>query len=172
MEASELRVGHLATQDCAMPMRHVLGAFLRALGLESMFCADVLSVAGEALANTLEHAYKGHAPGTVEIYAREENAEQLLVAVYDHGTFIVHDRNPERGFGLVIMHAIAGAVSLETGNDGTRVQLLFDTSDQHGCVSPYEFAVSEIMGDDSFPTFEIAHRSQILTHSGTISVPC
>ena len=171
MEVCELRVGHLATQDCAMPLRHVLGEFLHALDLESMFCADVLSVAGEALANTLEHAYKGHELGTVEIYAREENAEQLLVAVYDHGTFIVHDRDPERGFGLLIMHAIAGAVSLETGNDGTRIQMLFDTSDQHGCVSAYEYAVTEIMREESSPTSETVHRPQVLTHSGTIAVP-
>jgi hypothetical protein len=82
--------------------------------------------------------YKGHALGTVEIYAREENVEQLLVAEYDQGTFIVRDRNPERGFGLVITHAIAEAVSFDTGNDGTRVQLLVDTSNQHGRVSAYK----------------------------------
>jgi anti-sigma regulatory factor (Ser/Thr protein kinase) len=142
MEACELRIEHKATRDCAMPLRHALGAFLQALDLESLFCADVLSVAGEALSNTLEHAYKGHALGTVELYAREENAEKLLVAVRDHGTFIVHARNPERGFGFPIMHAIAGAVSIETGN-GTRVQLLFDTSHKHGCISAYDAVVLE-----------------------------
>jgi anti-sigma regulatory factor (Ser/Thr protein kinase) len=141
MEASELRIEHVATRDCAMPLRHALGAFLQALDLDAYFCADVLSAAGEALANALEHAYKGIPLGTVELYAREENAEKLLVAVRDYGTFIVHEPNPDRGFGLPIMHAIAGAVSIETGN-GTRVQLLFDTSRKHGCVSAYEDVAS------------------------------
>jgi anti-sigma regulatory factor (Ser/Thr protein kinase) len=137
IEASELRIEHVATRDCAMPLRHALGAFLQALDLESYFCADVLSAAGEALANALEHAYKGNSLGTVELYAREENAEKLLVAVRDYGTFYVHEPNPERGFGMPIMHAIAGAVSIEIEN-GTRVQLLFDTSQKHECVAARE----------------------------------
>jgi serine/threonine-protein kinase RsbW len=137
MDGSELRIEHIATRDCAMPLRHALSAFLQALDLESYFCADVLSAAGEALANALEHAYKGNAVGTV----REENAEKILVAIRDYGTFIVHEPNSDRGFGMPIMRAMAGAVSIETGN-GTRVQLLFDTSEKHGCVSAYEAVAS------------------------------
>jgi anti-sigma regulatory factor (Ser/Thr protein kinase) len=137
MKASELRINHIATRDCAMPLRHALGAFLQALGLESFFCFDVIAAAGEALANSLEHAYAECEPGMVELYACEENAQELIVAVHDDGNFTLHDRNPERGFGLPIMHALAGAVSIETEN-GTRVQMLFDTSCKHSSVVAYD----------------------------------
>jgi len=141
VEACELRLEHIATRDCAMPMRHALGAFLQARDLESRFCADVISAVGEALANAVEHAYMGNPLGTVELYAREDNAEKLVVAVRDYGTFIERDPYPDRGFGLPMMHAIADAISIETGN-GTRVQLLFDTSRRHGCVSGSEAVAS------------------------------
>jgi serine/threonine-protein kinase RsbW len=132
MKVSELRINHIAIRECAMPLRHALGAFLKALELESCFCEDVIAAAGEALANSLEHAYGEHEFGMLELYACE-NAKKLTVAVCDDGNFIVHDQDPERGLGLPMMRALAGAVSIETG-EGTRVEMIFDTS-KHACVT-------------------------------------
>jgi anti-sigma regulatory factor (Ser/Thr protein kinase) len=125
MNDCELRITHVATLECATPFRHALSAFLSALDINSVLCSDVITAAGEAMANALEHAYKGHEPGDVELYAKEDDKQLLLVAVRDHGTFIVRAENPGRGYGLPIAQAIAQSVSIDT-DDGTNVQMTFD----------------------------------------------
>jgi anti-sigma regulatory factor (Ser/Thr protein kinase) len=125
MDDCELRLNHVATLECARPFRHALGAFLNALDVKSVLCSDVLTAVGEAMANALEHAYKGNEPGNVELYAKENENKKLLVAVRDHGTFIVRGENPGRGLGLPIVRAIAKAICIDT-DDGTNVQMTFD----------------------------------------------
>lgn len=124
MDDCELRINHVATLTCAKPLRHALSAFLSALEIDSVLREDVVAAVGEALANALEHAYLGHEPGNVELYAREDDRKKLLVAVRDYGEFIVRDENPGRGFGLPIVRAIAQSVQVDR-TDGTHVQMTF-----------------------------------------------
>jgi anti-sigma regulatory factor (Ser/Thr protein kinase) len=125
MNDCELRINHVASLECARPLRHALSAFLSALEVDSMLSEDVVMAVGEALANALEHAYKGHELGNVELYAREGDRENLLVAVRDHGKFIERDENPGRGFGLPIVRAIAQSILVDRSS-GTHVQMTFD----------------------------------------------
>jgi len=127
MNNCELRINRVATLECARPLRHALGAFLSALEVDSVLCEDVLTAVGEALANVLEHAYKGRESGIVELYAREGDKKKLFVTVRDHGEYIVRDENPGRGFGLPIVRAIAQSVRVNS-TGGTHVQMTFDTT--------------------------------------------
>ncbi|HEV3157058.1 MAG TPA: ATP-binding protein [Candidatus Baltobacteraceae bacterium] len=123
--ASELRIKHVATVECAKLLRHALSSFLNVLDMDPTSRDDIVTAAGEALVNALEHAYTGQELGTVELYAQENGSEGVSIIVSDNGSFIVRDHTPGRGFGLPIVHAIAKTVSIET-DKGTRVKMMFD----------------------------------------------
>jgi anti-sigma regulatory factor (Ser/Thr protein kinase) len=122
---AELRLSRPADVAAPRPIREALGAFLAALDVAPVIREDILVAVGEALANSVEHAY-GPAPGAVEIHARARDERMLLVDVLDGGRFIERDPVPGRGLGLRIVHAIARAVHIETAG-GTRVSMVFDT---------------------------------------------
>lgn len=125
--ASELRLHCPAQPRHVPPVRHALAAFLEALGYDRRALEDVITAAGEALANVVEHAYVGapdEALGKLELLARLEYSGTLCVDVNDHGSFIRREPSPGRGFGLRIIAAIAGDASIETIG-GTRVRMRF-----------------------------------------------
>ena len=125
--APELRLSCPAQPRYVPPIRHALAAFLQALGFERRELDDVITAAGEALANAVEHAYAGatdEAICVLELLARVEYGGTLYVDVSDRGSFIVRDPLPGRGFGLRIIHAVSASASIET-NEGTRVRMRF-----------------------------------------------
>ncbi|HTW83562.1 MAG TPA: ATP-binding protein [Candidatus Sulfotelmatobacter sp.] len=121
---SELRVLCTATVQAPRPLRGALAAFLRALEVEQIVSEDILVAVGEALANSVEHAYPGE-PGTVELHALAEDEATLQVDVRDRGVFTERARHPDRGLGLQIVRAIAREVRIER-NGGTRISMTFD----------------------------------------------
>ncbi len=124
----ELRLSHAARPDAVRPLRHALRGFLDALELDGDLRDDVLTAVGEALANSVEHAYDEREPaGTLELYVRtdDEAGPTLLVDVIDRGHFIDRELRAGRGLGLRIVRAIARTVSIDT-EGGTRVRMIFD----------------------------------------------
>jgi anti-sigma regulatory factor (Ser/Thr protein kinase) len=106
-------------------MRHALGAFLAVHRIDADLSDDILTAVGEALANSVEHAYDElDQPGDVELYARLGADATLAVDVVDGGRFVEHEARPGRGFGLRIVRAIARTVTVER-DGGTRVHMLF-----------------------------------------------
>jgi anti-sigma regulatory factor (Ser/Thr protein kinase) len=123
---AELRLRCPAQGRAVAPVRHALRAFLEALGFDREALDDVITAAGEALANTVEHAYvekTRRRRRDMELRARLDG-EKLQVDVSDHGRFIERAPLPGRGFGLRIVRAIAHEMEIETSG-GTRVRMLF-----------------------------------------------
>ncbi|MBV8118277.1 MAG: ATP-binding protein [Candidatus Eremiobacteraeota bacterium] len=106
-------------------MRHALAAFLAALNVPERVALDVVTAVGEALANSVEHAYRDCPVGEVKILARLENGGILVVEVVDRGTFAAPKRRPNRGFGLRIVRSVAQNVRLETAC-GTSIRMRFN----------------------------------------------
>jgi anti-sigma regulatory factor (Ser/Thr protein kinase) len=123
---SHLRLNCLARPEAAKPIRHAVAAFLAVFELDPDFWDDILTATGEALANAIEHAYAGTAPADIEIVASYEDPSRVSIDVYDHGRFIERERQPNRGFGIRIVRAIAADVHIDTTN-GTRVHMEFRT---------------------------------------------
>jgi serine/threonine-protein kinase RsbW len=121
---SHLRLNCLARPESAKPIRHAVAAFLAVFELDPDFADDVLTATGEALANAIEHAYAGRDPADIEVHAAYEDQVKLSVDVWDRGDFIERERQPNRGFGIRIVQAIASDVRIET-NGGTRVHMEF-----------------------------------------------
>jgi serine/threonine-protein kinase RsbW len=125
---SQLYLRCEASPDRAMPLRHALGAFLAAVEVDRAHVDDVLTAVGEALANVIEHAYKRHgvSAAEMELLAHADDASALRVDVVDYGCFVKRPPQPNRGFGLRIVRAIAREVSIDATERGTRVRMLFD----------------------------------------------
>jgi anti-sigma regulatory factor (Ser/Thr protein kinase) len=122
---SELRINRIARPEAASPMRHAMAAFLKASGrVDCDLSDDIITAVGEALANAVEHAYAGVEDDEVELFARLENNGTLAVDVFDRGTFVKREPQPNRGFGMRIVEALAQAVTV-TVDDGTHIRMIF-----------------------------------------------
>ena len=124
---SELRLFQEARSCSVAPLRRALLGFCEALRFSSDAVDDIVTAAGEALANAVEHAYKHQPaqpqPPIVELHARF-NGDDLALDIVDRGKFLEHEPLPWRGFGLRIMRAIAQQMTVDT-SDGTRIRMEF-----------------------------------------------
>lgn len=126
--ASELRLRCPAQSRYVALIRHALEAFLHALRFDRDCVEDVTTAAGEALANVVEHAYaqkRTQKQRELELHARILRSGRLTVDVSDDGSFIERTPLPGRGFGLRIIRAVAGKLTVDTA-EGTCVRMKFD----------------------------------------------
>jgi serine/threonine-protein kinase RsbW len=122
--SSHLRINCPARPESAQPIRHAVAAFLAVFDLDRDFSHDVLTATGEALANAIEHAYTGRDPADIEVHADYAEPTRLCIDVYDRGEFLERERQPDRGFGIRIVEAIASDVRIER-DGGTAVHMEF-----------------------------------------------
>jgi serine/threonine-protein kinase RsbW len=125
---SELCLRCPAQSRYVAPVRHALAAFLQALEFDRHALEDVTTAAGEALANIVEHAYSRSAKSAsryLELRATVAPNGTLALDVADAGRFIERKALPGRGFGLRIIRAIAGRLTIDT-SEGTRLRMTFD----------------------------------------------
>ncbi len=114
----------LPAVPAALPtVRRHLGAWLAGLGMGEQDRVGVMVAVGEATANAAEHAYRGTAPGRMQVVAAVDVDGQLTVTVRDQGRWRPPDRDPgDRGRGLLIMRQLVDGVVLQ-GEHGTTVTL-------------------------------------------------
>lgn len=121
---SELRVQCNATPADVKLFRAALTSFLAVFRLNRVFLEDVSLAVGEVLANAVEHASPESEWTDLELFARAEGTEAIVIDIYDRGNFVFRERRDGRGFGLTIVRAIAREVSIDTA-EGTRVRMTF-----------------------------------------------
>lgn len=125
---SVLRLRCPAQSRFVASLRHALASFLSAHDFDDRQLDDVTTAAGEALANIVEHAYRtaaAEADRYIGLRANVNSKGTLALEVYDGGSFVRRRRARDRGFGLRIIRAIAGRLTIDTSN-GTRVRMLFE----------------------------------------------
>lgn len=128
MVPSELRVRRKARPSSASLLRHALDAFLAANEIDSDTRIDVITAVGEALANSIEHAYSPSTVGDVELRARIAEVEpRISVDIIDSGRFITRSPRLHGGFGLRIIKTAARTMRIDT-SAGTAVRLEFDSA--------------------------------------------
>jgi anti-sigma regulatory factor (Ser/Thr protein kinase) len=92
------------------------------LGIEKERRFGMLVAIGEAVANAIEHAYRGAAPGLIRIeLAKQER--QLLLSVEDFGHWRPFVRREDRGRGIELMHAFMDGVQIRSTRESTRILL-------------------------------------------------
>lgn len=94
---------------------------------------DIVLGVNEALANCVEHAYRGHGDvGTMRLQASyDPGAQSVRVCVSDGGTWYRRParrpNDPRASRGIMLMHALAEHCSIDTRPNGTTVCLDYTT---------------------------------------------
>ena len=109
-----------AEPEALVAARRALRRWLGEVGAEANDAYDITLATGEACTNAIEHAYT---PGqaTFDLEASRDNGE-LTIRVRDHGHWRA-PRGTNRGRGLKLMETLMDRVSVETGDDGTVVEM-------------------------------------------------
>lgn len=86
--------------------------------------------ADEALANSVEHAYRRDEPGTMDLTIML-NPDTVSFSVIDHGSWkhSTPERSNTRGHGLDMIGALAGQVDLNPTSPGTTLTAHFPRHD-------------------------------------------
>ncbi|RLK58803.1 ATP-binding protein [Actinokineospora cianjurensis] len=133
-----LRIEILARAEDVAVVRAALRAWLTVRRVAAEVVDAVLIGVGEAVANAVEHAYLGTAPGPVIVCAHEVSgsagARNLRFTVADHGRWREPAEPPTerlsvRGRGLFLLRALSDTVRVDrsTGKTGTTVVADFRT---------------------------------------------
>jgi anti-sigma regulatory factor (Ser/Thr protein kinase) len=86
----------------------------------------IITAVGEAVANSVEHAYRGEEkPGFVTIRMSVDN-EAVVIEVEDHGRWRPFQRREERGRGIVLMHELMDRVRITSSHDRTVITLVLN----------------------------------------------
>lgn len=104
--------------------RRDLASWLEQLDVPASVRADVGLVASEAVANAIEHGYRGDP--SFEVVVDAEVGDCIEMTIRDEGEWIPPVRRPDRGRGLPIMESLADSVTVEPSGTGTVVRLVRD----------------------------------------------
>jgi serine/threonine-protein kinase RsbW len=110
-------------------MRHALSTWLESVGAAPERARDIVLAASEAAANAAEHAYGFDGVGIVRVEAWIER-EDVVVSVSDGGAWRDPDPASERGRGHTIIEALMHDVTIDRGDDGTRVRMRVPTREE------------------------------------------
>lgn len=105
--------------------RHEVGRFVEGMGVRT---GDIETAVTEAVANAVEHGFRGLEPGVVELRIEFLVPDTLSVSVTDNGTGMAPD--PEAvglGFGLALIGRLSNwlEISPAVAGHGTRVRMRF-----------------------------------------------
>ena len=103
--------------------RAILEHEIAALDLNADRRFGLVVAVGEAIANSVEHAYRGAAPGLIRLQVAA-GTQELVVTVEDFGRWRrVVRRGEQRGRGIDLMHAFVDTVQIRKGRDSTTIVL-------------------------------------------------
>lgn len=105
------------------PLRQSLADWARRAGIDAATIDEIVPSAYEALANSVEHAYRGRAGGVVELDASRQG-RVVTVTVTDHGSWRPRPADPGfRGRGLLMIDNFGSTVDIVRSARGTTVTM-------------------------------------------------
>lgn len=114
----------------AAPMvRALLHRFCDQHGIDSPQRFALITAVGEAVANAVEHAYRGETPGYFYIRTAVD-ASSITVEIEDHGRWRPFQRREERGRGIVLMHELMDRVRISSAQNCTVISLTLARSSE------------------------------------------
>jgi anti-anti-sigma factor len=120
------RPEHLAT------VRRALGEWMTSANIGAEDAMAVQLAVGEAVANSVEHAYHDQVPGRAVVTAAVRESGQVYIEVADGGMWRETDlaANAHRGRGLHLARASMGNLRLDRGPGGTTVRMTYQLSSE------------------------------------------
>jgi anti-sigma regulatory factor (Ser/Thr protein kinase) len=83
---------------------------------------------GEAVANAVEHAYRGEETGKFELRLSAQD-DCITVDVQDHGQWRPFERRDDRGRGMLLMHELMDRVRINSAQHGTCLSMVLNLRD-------------------------------------------
>lgn len=124
-----LFTGEPADADRASELRRELGDWLGNVGVDPDRAYDVVLATYEAIANSVEHAYRDHTDrGTLDILVTCAAEGRIEVRVTDRGDWASHNSDPNRGRGVPLMRALADSAAVTSDQDGTTVHMIWNAT--------------------------------------------
>jgi serine/threonine-protein kinase RsbW len=118
-----LRRRGLLTPIDLQPLRRLLADWARRAGVDDATIDEIVPSTYEALANSVEHAYRGQDGGMVELDASREG-QTVTVTVTDHGSWRPPPADPGfRGRGLLLINKLGAVVDIARSARGTTVTM-------------------------------------------------
>lgn len=129
--APELRFAHAfpAAPAEVARMRRAFAAWLEQLDLGAAARRDATLAVSEAAANAAEHAYAFDGLGLVWVEAWVADGD-LQISVRDEGTWREPRPDTDRGRGRTMMEALMTDVTIDSGAQGTIVQMRLPTNSE------------------------------------------
>jgi PAS domain S-box-containing protein len=125
-----LTIEMAAAAEQLSDLRHQFSAWMQAAAIPEKMIADIVLAVNEAAANGIEHAYRGHTPGTVRIEAENDGA-RVHVRITDQGSWKPAAAEPGiRGRGLLLIRAVSDWLEMDCTPSGTIVNMSFRLPDQ------------------------------------------
>lgn len=125
-EATDSRNEHLvfsALPMCAPLARHALRHFCERNGLDEERRFHILTGAGEAVANAIEHGnHDVTQPFTIEASV---DADVIRLTIENHGHWRTFTAREERGRGIPMMRWCSSSLEISSAHDRTRIRLTF-----------------------------------------------
>jgi anti-sigma regulatory factor (Ser/Thr protein kinase) len=105
------------------PARRLLNDWATAQGLDADTVYAITLSGYEALANTVEHAYREQGRGPVELRAHRHD-DLVTVIVCDHGQWRPPATEPQpRGRGLMLIHGLGTHADVHQSPTGTTITM-------------------------------------------------
>jgi anti-anti-sigma factor len=103
-------------------VRRDVAVWARAAALDADTADDLQLTLGEALANSVEHAYRDRDPGGYHFRLEQLPDGAVRAEVRDEGRWRPPPADPgHRGRGLLVIDRLSGGMAVQRGADGTRV---------------------------------------------------
>lgn len=114
----------------AIPMtapivRAIINRFCDQNGLDGDQRFALTSAVGEAVANAVEHAYRGEESGKFELRLSVQG-DFITVDVQDHGRWQQFQRRDDRGRGMILMHELMDRVRINSAQHGTCLSMVLN----------------------------------------------
>ena len=90
---------------------------------------SIITAAGEAVANAVEHAYRGDEPGIFRLHTAADS-KTITIEVEDYGRWRPFMKREERGRGIVLMHELMDRVRITSEQSRTLITLVLYRDDQ------------------------------------------
>jgi len=111
-------------------VRAALHRFCDQHAIDSVQRFSLITAVGEAVANAVEHAYRGEErPGYLFVNVSADN-EIVTVEIEDHGRWRPFQRRDERGRGIVLMHELMDRVRITSAQNRTVITLVMGREQQ------------------------------------------
>ena len=123
-----LTIHRVVNADQLGALRHELADWLSAAGVAEQRLADIVLAVNEAVANSIEHGYRGRKPGKTRLKCENDGA-RVRVKITDKGSWKPASTDPGgRGRGLLLIRAVSDWLEMDCTPKGTTVDMSFSLS--------------------------------------------